>query len=435
MRTRFSFFRKGSSTAEFQKSERVNQHKLTFHDKSMESRLEYMKLNQSHVEAMQQVKPQIMEVAEVVFEAILDMVYENPTLQGIATAHSSRERLKGVFIHYVDSLFSGNVDEAYFQFRKKIGSTHNKATLPVEWFLATYQTIQSFLIPLLVKEFSHSPEALTTILLAVTGFTNLDAQIVIREYIDTRINTIEELNKRQMEVQKEMIGISHQLAESVAHTEMASSSTSEKALKLMTDTESTMRSSKNLYHLTGYSISKMNQMENKMATLQQEVVNSLETVNELADLMSKVIDMSKDIENIANQTNLLALNASIEAARAGEHGRGFSVVANEVRKLAEETKQTNKDINQLVGESTTSMNDIISRLSRMQQASRETAKEVEEVKTGLTATSMEVDNYISMFEGNKRELDTILGSIQEIASTASSLSSLATRLYQKAEQM
>lgn len=70
----------------------------------------------------------------------------------------------------------------------------------------------------------------------------------------------------------------------------------------------------------------------------------LDLFNQLQNQYSKIENFAIIISAIANQTNLLSLNASIEAARAGEHGRGFSVVANEIKKLSADTQQNAKDI-------------------------------------------------------------------------------------------
>jgi methyl-accepting chemotaxis protein len=95
---------------------------------------------------------------------------------------------------------------------------------------------------------------------------------------------------------------------------------------------------------------------NDLILAMKEVQNSFETVNDKIGLLSgnimQVNSITETINNIAKQTNLLSLNASIEAARAGSSGAGFVVVANEVKKLAEQTMTSSQSISSLINEIT-----------------------------------------------------------------------------------
>ena len=100
----------------------------------------------------------------------------------------------------------------------------------------------------------------------------------------------------------------------------------------------------------------------QMLQVELSAKNVQQAANELNLSSDKIKDIVAMISGIAGQTNLLALNAAIEAARAGEQGRGFSVVAEEVRRLAEQSGQATRQISALIAKNTTNIQDVVDTL-------------------------------------------------------------------------
>ncbi|WP_246582972.1 methyl-accepting chemotaxis protein [Clostridium simiarum] len=128
---------------------------------------------------------------------------------------------------------------------------------------------------------------------------------------------------------------------------------------------------------------KINSMNSTMKMISGAVEISLNTVNELKSSIDKINSEINSIYEISAQTNLLSLNASIEAARAGEYGRGFSVVAEEVKKLAQQTTEIVKNIYEIITEINLITNDAVIKVSEGNKATEEGIKVVDNVYTSF----------------------------------------------------
>jgi methyl-accepting chemotaxis protein len=137
-----------------------------------------------------------------------------------------------------------------------------------------------------------------------------------------------------------------------------------------------------------------------------QVQHAVESVTQLGEKSEQIGEIISVIDEIADQTNLLALNAAIEAARAGEHGRGFAVVADEVRKLAERTQQATEQVSVSIREIQSDTKNAIARIT-------EGANSVENGVQKATLAGESLDRIMDTSQGLKNIVDSIASAVDQ----------------------
>ncbi len=174
----------------------------------------------------------------------------------------------------------------------------------------------------------------------------------------------------------------------------------------------------------------------------QQVADTAQAVASLGEKSQEIGQIIDVINDIADQTNLLALNAAIEAARAGEHGRGFAVVADEVRKLAERTTKATEEVGTSIGEIQDETKKAVERMDGARdqvtkgvELANEAGSSLERIVNGSTKVAGEINDIAAAAEEQSATAEEISQTIESVASVVRQSSEGASQAATAAAQM
>ena len=402
----------------------------------LDEAIRLLRIDAVQLALLKEVRPTIEQDTEEIINNFYAHITTFPRLKAIIDRFSTVDKLKVIQKKYLLSLFPDKIDEEFMQWRVTIGEVHKRIDLPPFYYLSANQFFCDEIIPRIFKHYRKKTDQAIRASLAFQKLLNFDQQVVMASYIQsymTEIDKKSELEKAINEIdslQRRVSEASQALAATSEETAASAAEMNEATGQISNNASEAAQFSRQVDVLAKEGARKIQMISETILHLASMTAEMQGKMTELDVSSARIASVTDVIKEIASQTNLLSLNAAIEAARAGESGRGFGVVAEEVKKLANHSEQSVKEISALImitKQNTVAVNQSIAQTTEAMQIA---AAEAGEVVDRFGEIMSAIDASIQQVQGIAQQIDALSSTAAQIGAASEDVANSATSLAQ-----
>ncbi len=373
---------------------------------TLEERLKFIGFGPEDAAALRRIKPLLAQNLQRILTKFYAHIEAYPNLmamfggaQGVAHARAAQAD------HWL-KLFDGGFDAEYVKRALRIGDAHHRIGLEPRWYIAGYAMAVGELTAVVSETVRWRTAERTAALKALNKAVMLDMDYAISVYIAKgKVETASRVARPIDQIRGAANEISQASGDLARRTERQASALQETAATMAGITAAVSQAAD--------SAARASTLASEARTLAEDggkaVTSVAQAMTRIESSSSRIGVISQALEEISFQTKLLSLNAAVEAARAGESGKGFAVVAQEVRALAERSRQASMEVRELIAESSVEVGQGVRLVAAANEALGAIVKvvaEVDEIAPEIAAGSREVARSVAEIDKALAELDT-----------------------------